>query len=250
MMVPFFKKHEKDKKVLGMLQPGDVVTVLEVKMDKKGNMKIRHEQGWTPQKSPDGRVVLEPVDGASPGALEQQTPSQQSPRQTPQQTPQPPAPAESESVDGPGSAGPAEQGVEDPETGEIRFKLFKGPQGFGINIDDRGVVIGFTGTNSPTEVAGVPVGTLLVRVNGEAVLGKAQVIGEIRAAGSVSVMAFGFMTPQAYMAKKQGGDDEIAADVPEADVAETVEEPPPPAGVQKPTCTAALVDETSLLVYR
>jgi hypothetical protein len=59
-------------------------------------------------------------------------------------------------------------------------------------------------------------------------------------------MAFGFMTPQAYMAKKQGGDAEIAADVPEADVAETVEEPPPPAGVQKPTCTAALVDETSL----
>jgi hypothetical protein len=45
MMAPFFKKHEKDKKVLGMLQPGDVVTVLEVKMDKKGNMKIRHEQG-------------------------------------------------------------------------------------------------------------------------------------------------------------------------------------------------------------
>jgi hypothetical protein len=34
MMAPFFKKHEKDKKVLGMLQPGDVVTVLEVKMDK------------------------------------------------------------------------------------------------------------------------------------------------------------------------------------------------------------------------
>ena len=35
--------------------------------------------------------------------------------------------------------------------GEIVYSLTKGPRGFGINIDDRGVVIGFSGPDTPAE---------------------------------------------------------------------------------------------------
>jgi hypothetical protein len=58
MGVPYFKKHEKDKKVLGMLQPGQMVQILEVKPDKHGKLKIRHQ--------PDGGPGRPPHDGATP----------------------------------------------------------------------------------------------------------------------------------------------------------------------------------------
>eukprot|EP01046_Picozoa_sp_COSAG06_P101522 COSAG06_NODE_47666_length_337_cov_1.478992_1_plen_76_part_10 len=45
-----------------MLQVGQIVQVLEIKQDKRGKHKVRHEQGWTPMKAPDGRPVLEPAD--------------------------------------------------------------------------------------------------------------------------------------------------------------------------------------------
>ena len=45
-----------------MLQVGQIVQVLEVKRDKRGRQKVRHEQGWTPMMAPDGRPVLEPAD--------------------------------------------------------------------------------------------------------------------------------------------------------------------------------------------
>ena len=50
--------------VLGMLQVGQIVNVLEIKQDKKGKQKIRHEHGWTPMKAPDGRPVLELVEAS------------------------------------------------------------------------------------------------------------------------------------------------------------------------------------------
>ena len=125
--------------------------MLEMKTDKKGKAKVRHRGGWTPMKAPDGRAVMEPVSA----------PQQPAAAPAPAQAPAPaeaPAPA-------PAPAPPPMP--EEDEHGELPFKLLKGPQGFGINIDDRGVVIGYTGTGGPAELAGVPVGTLLVRVNGE-----------------------------------------------------------------------------------
>ena len=68
MMAPYFKKPEKDKKVLGMLQVGEVVDVLEMKTDKKGKAKVRHRGGWTPMRAPDGRAVMEPADGSGSGS--------------------------------------------------------------------------------------------------------------------------------------------------------------------------------------
>ena len=49
-----------------MLQVGQIVNILEVKQDKKGKQKFRHEQGWTAVKAPDGRPVLELVDASQP----------------------------------------------------------------------------------------------------------------------------------------------------------------------------------------
>lgn len=176
-----------------MLQVGQIVQVLEIKQDKRGKHKVRHEQGWTPMKAPDGRPVLEPADAGG------QPPPPQAGGMPP------PAPAEAAAAlprPAAAPAAPAELPTED-ENGELVFKLLKGPQGFGINIDERGVVIGYTGVGSPAEQAGVPVGTLLVRVNGDPVLGKAEVIGGIKAAGSAQVITFAFMTPQAFMERKK-----------------------------------------------
>jgi hypothetical protein len=62
---PYFAKHEKDKAVLGVLQPGGdaVVEVLEVRQDSAGKWKVRHRQGWTPLLAPNGSLVLERVSG-------------------------------------------------------------------------------------------------------------------------------------------------------------------------------------------
>lgn len=180
-----------------MLEVGQIVQVLEIKTDKRGKAKVRHEQGWTPMKAPDGRPVLEYV-GEAPVAEAPPQAGGTPPQMPPQAAAAPEAAPEAAAA---AAAAPIELPEED-EYGELPFKLLKGNQGFGINIDDRGVVIGYTGQGSPAELAGVPVGTLLVRVNGDPVLGKAEVIGAIRAAGAAQCITFAFMTPQAYMARK------------------------------------------------
>ena len=91
---------------------------------------------------------------------------------------------------------------EPDENGELPFTLRKSPQGFGISFDYRGMIVGCS-PGSPAEKAGVPIGTLLVRVNGDPVLGKAQVIGAIKAAGAAQVMTFGFMTAVAFKERKR-----------------------------------------------
>ena len=234
----YFKKHEKDKKVLGMLQPGEVVTCLETKQDKSKKVKIRHERGCAhlPQLLRRAAAELAAVaaaavpaaaaasSGSGSGDRRRSSPAARFARHTfhatgghrsrrptagwcsspsvtgdhcqqfrvelcfdrsqrsvchtrcdsvphsPGGTPQMPvdaaafappqqtepsrgppvAAAEDFATDDPDPApAPISRGVEDPVTGEVRFTLLKGPQGFGINIDDRGVVIGFTGTDSP-----------------------------------------------------------------------------------------------------
>ena len=65
MAVPYFKKFEKDKKVLGMLQPGQMISVMDKKMDKKGK----------PKRSPDESVdgMLKSILQGEPVEVDDQT---------------------------------------------------------------------------------------------------------------------------------------------------------------------------------
>eukprot|EP01048_Picozoa_sp_COSAG05_P009342 COSAG05_NODE_761_length_7487_cov_150.318760_4_plen_477_part_00 len=201
MAVPYFKKFEKDKKVLGMLQPGQMISVMDKKMDKKGKPKVMHQLGWTPLMAPDGRLtMLPPAEEGEP------------PVQQPQEHPQPQAPqqiAPTANVEAPHTSGPPQE----DERGELVYPLTKGAKGFGINIDLRGVVTGFSYPGSPAEVAGVPTGVLVVRVQGVPVLGKPEVIAQLQAtaAQGLTTVDFAFMTPQSYMARKQAQDAAAAA---------------------------------------
>ena len=220
MAVPYFKKYEKDKKVLGMLQPGQMVSCMDKKMDKKGKWKVMHQLGWTPLMAPDGRVTLvPPAEEGEPPAQQQQ--QQQQHEQVPQQhTSQQMPPAAN--GDAPHAAPPQED-----ENGELVYPLAKGAKGFGINIDLRGVVTGFSYSGSPAELAGVPTGVLVVRVQGVPVLGKPEVIAQLQAAGAqgLTTVDFAFMTPQSYMARKKAQDEAAAAAaVPEAAYSEPVQD--------------------------
>eukprot|EP01050_Picozoa_sp_SAG11_P012753 SAG11_NODE_1439_length_4907_cov_2.082571_4_plen_314_part_00 len=55
---PYFALHEKDTDVLGVLNPGVVIEVLESKMDSFGRSKVRHVRGWTPVLTPNDQLVL------------------------------------------------------------------------------------------------------------------------------------------------------------------------------------------------
>ena len=56
---PFFRLHERDSQVQGLLERGDVLEVIETKTDGSGRVKVRHTRGWTPVLAPDNSVVLE-----------------------------------------------------------------------------------------------------------------------------------------------------------------------------------------------
>ena len=56
---PFFRLHERDSQVQGLLEQGEVLQVMETKADGAGRVKVRHSRGWTPVLAPDNSVVLE-----------------------------------------------------------------------------------------------------------------------------------------------------------------------------------------------
>ena len=63
----FFKHSENadqnhPEPCLGVLNPGEVVEVLDSVVDSRGKMKVQHARGWTPLKSPNGdrRKQLQP----------------------------------------------------------------------------------------------------------------------------------------------------------------------------------------------
>ena len=61
LQAPYFRLHERDNTVLGMLKIGETIVVLETRLDGAGRLKVRHAGGWTPTRSPDGVAVLEPL---------------------------------------------------------------------------------------------------------------------------------------------------------------------------------------------
>jgi hypothetical protein len=134
--------------------------------------------------APDGRptMVLPPEEGEPPAPAPAPAAAPSVELEVPSERAQPPAP---------------------DENGELKYMLRKGPKGFGINIDLRGVVTGFSHPGSPAELAGVQNGTLVVRVNGNPVLGKPEVIAQLQAAAGVDTLEFCFMTSDGYMARKQ-----------------------------------------------
>jgi hypothetical protein len=69
MVVPFFAAIEGTTQHVGVLQAGQTVRVLQVAADSKGKMKVQHEHGWTPLKSPGGDLVFDNVGGPATGQL-------------------------------------------------------------------------------------------------------------------------------------------------------------------------------------
>eukprot|EP01052_Picozoa_sp_SAG31_P021595 SAG31_NODE_1677_length_7533_cov_2.288054_8_plen_165_part_00 len=61
---PYFQHMENDNAVVGVLNPGSLIDVLETKMDSKGRCKVHHTLGWTPTHAPDGTAVLAPYADA------------------------------------------------------------------------------------------------------------------------------------------------------------------------------------------
>ena len=64
IVAPVFSKMENDPSKPGeppiaLMQPGETVQVLQCVLDSRGRVKIQHERGWTPLKSPAGVLVLD-----------------------------------------------------------------------------------------------------------------------------------------------------------------------------------------------
>lgn len=49
------------------------------------------------------------------------------------------------------------------------FSLTRTPEGFGMDLDRRGVIVGYTGSARPAEVAHMPLGAVVTAVNGKEV---------------------------------------------------------------------------------
>lgn len=62
-----------------------------------------------------------------------------------------------------------------------RRRITKGPNGYGMAIEDDGTVSGFTGQAGPAELAGVAIGMKIVAVNGVPTPGKACTIAQLHA---------------------------------------------------------------------
>ena len=69
MVVPFFAAMEGTSQHSGVLQKGQRVRVIQTVVDSKGKVKVQHEHGWTPLKSPTGELVFDNLGGPSAGQL-------------------------------------------------------------------------------------------------------------------------------------------------------------------------------------
>lgn len=65
LAAPFFAKPQRDTRVRGMLQAGEVLEVLSSLVDDNGRTKVQHARGWTPAFAPDGRQVLMDLGGGA-----------------------------------------------------------------------------------------------------------------------------------------------------------------------------------------
>jgi hypothetical protein len=79
----------------------------------------------------------------------------------------------------------------------LRKRIAKGPNGYGMAIEDDGTVSGFTGQAGPAELAGVAIGMKVVAVNGVPTRGKAHTIAELQRCQSIdkSEVEFTFEAP-------------------------------------------------------
>ena len=75
-----------------------------------------------------------------------------------------------------------------------RRRIAKGPNGYGMAIEDDGTVSGFTGQAGPAELAGVAIGMKVVAVNGVPTPGKACTIAQLQSIDKDEV-EFTFETP-------------------------------------------------------
>jgi hypothetical protein len=62
MRAPIFQKVDVDKKPIGYLEPGSVVEILAVQLDKHNHKKMEHSRGWTPLKNAGGALFFERLD--------------------------------------------------------------------------------------------------------------------------------------------------------------------------------------------
>jgi hypothetical protein len=59
MKAPYFEAMKSTtKQLVGVLQEGETVRVLQVVVDGKGKTKVQHQYGWTPLMSPNGELVF------------------------------------------------------------------------------------------------------------------------------------------------------------------------------------------------
>lgn len=78
--------------------------------------------------------------------------------------------------------------------GPQRRRIAKGPNGYGMAIEEDGTVSGYTGQDTPAELAGVAIGMKIVAVNGIPTPGKTFTIAELQRCGSAEV-EFTFEAP-------------------------------------------------------
>ncbi len=64
-VVPVFDVMEGSTRHISILQAGQIVRVLAILADSEGKMKVHHEHGWSPLRSPSGQDVFDDVGGSS-----------------------------------------------------------------------------------------------------------------------------------------------------------------------------------------
>ena len=67
---------------------------------------------------------------------------------------------------------------------ELRLNITKGPKGFGFRVSPSAVVTAYTAPDCPAELAGLPIGAQVLRVDGGEVATKPDVVARLQAAAA------------------------------------------------------------------
>jgi|EP01043_Picozoa_sp_COSAG02_P057230 hypothetical protein len=65
LAAPFFARPQHDTTVLGLLEEGELLEVLQTMVDDNGRTKVQHARGWSPAFAPDGRQTLLDLGGGA-----------------------------------------------------------------------------------------------------------------------------------------------------------------------------------------
>jgi hypothetical protein len=74
--------------------------------------------------------------------------------------------------------------------GELHITVIRGPDGFGMRVSSAAVVTGYTSVGSPAQLAGLPIGGRITKVNAVVVANKKEVVAQLQTSGDSNHVVF------------------------------------------------------------